>query len=62
MQHLQRMCSFCWDGKKIRNDFVNHQLDLQGFFRALNVCPRKHMVPRDQVKGACNVTPVWVPG
>ena len=45
----------------IGNDFLSHQLDLQGLFRALNVRPRKHIVQCDQVKGACNVTPVWAP-
>ena len=58
MQHLQRMCSFCWEYNNIRNDFLGHQLYLQGLFRALNVRPRKHMVQCDQFKGACNVTPV----
>ena len=57
MQHLRRMCSFCEEGNNIRNDFFNHQLDLQGLFRVLNVRPRKHMVPCDRVKGASNVTP-----
>ena len=61
MQHLQGMCCFCWDGNNIRNDLFNHQLDLQGLFRALNVRPHKHMLQCDPVKGACNVTPVWVP-
>ena len=42
----------------MRNDFVSHQFDLQGLFRALNVRPRKHMVQCDEVNGACNVTPV----
>ena len=61
MHHLQRICSFHWEGNNIRNDFLNHQLDLQGLFRALNVRPHKHMVQCDQVKGACNVIPVEVP-
>ena len=50
--------SFCGEFNNIRNDFLSHQLDLQGLFRALNVRPRKHIVQCDQVKGACNVTPV----
>ena len=58
MQQVQRICSFCQEGKNIRNDFLNHQLDLQGLFTALNVRPHQHMVQCDQVKGACNVTPV----
>ena len=58
MQHLQRMCSFCWECNNIRNNFLSHPLDLQGLFRALNVRPVKHNVQCDQVKGACNVTPV----
>ena len=44
--------------RNIRNDFLNHQLDLQALFRALNVRPHKHMVQCDPVKGACNVTSV----
>ena len=55
MQHLQHMWSFSQEGKNIRND---HQLDLQGLFRAPSIRSHKHMVQCDQVKIACNVTPV----
>ena len=44
MQHLQRMCSFSYEGNNIRNNFLNHHLDLQGLFRALNVRPHTYMV------------------